>query len=597
MTLSLQLWDTDEQSWWKARWLSRLVQSAEELWFKVPAYEEISPRKLDVLLEAHFVHSQVDVARVLDPDSLWVQSDLEQLFQRWKWKTIMVRSNSSLEDGKHSFAWVYKSIRIQCESISDLRAALLEVRDSISSHEAMRYRHNHSLGWDSMGIVIQEFVEGIEWWYGVIHTSIPQVDSIMAVSGGNHEAVTDEKWTRWRSEVYKNWDEETWPNIPKSKRSYIPKLRDISRELEKLHGKSDIEFVIGKNGEIYLVQLRSLNIPPVAPMIQWAEMITRLHHWCAAYFVWLPVLVVKSLENLAMQWVKNPLDIPELRGFFDAIPLFNDKGEQVGTQSRQELANALHGIDPTLRSQGVWDWWDTIAEFNKAHPEWFILSIPNWLPKWFGWLPWSLGWAREAVNKALFSNMRAMVVTAFQSTHSDGLAHTHIRAREEEVPMISIVDNHLFGTNKVELKTGDILSIREWNLVRDKKSESIEATNLLEDFPGIHIRETEYGPEILFPGIQVQMGKFYNFLATWLTKKKWIAYSKVTLWEVIWCDYESSEGYSRVEIRGFKMHPKYWALQIDWDFKKLWLMASLQEEYGLKVDNARYLEDFQEEVY
>ncbi len=54
-----------------------------------------------------------------------------------------------------------------------------------------------------------------------------------------------------------------------------------------------------------------------------------------------------------------------------------------------------------------------------------------------------------------------MVVTAFQSTHSDGLAHTHIRAREEEVPMISIVDNHLFGTNKVELKTGDILSIRE----------------------------------------------------------------------------------------------------------------------------------------
>ncbi len=45
--------------------------------------------------------------------------------------------------------------------------------------------------------------------------------------------------------------------------------------------------------------------------------------------------------------------------------------------------------------------------------------------------------------------------------------------------------------------------------------------NLLEDFHGIHIRDTEmYGQEILFPGIQVQLDKFYNFLATWLEKKQ-----------------------------------------------------------------------------
>lgn len=521
-----------EPSWGKGKWLSRLIQSANTLWFKVPAYEEISPERLDALLEARFLDPKVEVARILDSDTLWMQSDLEQLFWRWRWKTIMVRSNSVLEDGNHSFAWVYQSIKIQCDSVSTLIVAMRKVRESVSSHEACVYKYKRGLRGDHMGVLIQEFIEGTDGWYGVIHTSLPQVDYCMAISGGDHEAVTDDKWARWRIEVYKNWDEETWPNIPKSKRDYIPKLRDISRELEKLHGKSDIEFVIGKNEEIYLVQLRSLNIPPVAPMIQWAEVITRLHNWCVAYFVWLPVLVVESLENLAMQWVRNPLDVPELRGFFDAIPLFNDKGEQVGTQSRQELANALHRIDPTLKSQGVWNWWDTIAEFNKAHPAWFILSIPNWLPKGFGWLSWSLGGAREAVERELFSNMKAVVITAFQSTHSDGLAHAHIRAREEEVPMISIVDSHVFGTNKVELKTGDILSVREWNLVRDKKSESIEATNLLEDFPGIHIRETEYGPEILFPGIQVQMGKFYNFLATWLTKKTWISYSKVTLWEV-----------------------------------------------------------------
>lgn len=268
------------------------MQSVDALWFKVPAYEEISPGELDTLLENRFIHSKVSVARVLDPDSLWVQSELEQLFQRWKWKNIMVRSNSLLEDGKHSFSWVYTSMKIDCTNISYLITALREVRDSIRSHEAMRYRRKHNLGWDSMGIVIQEFIEGIEWWYGVIHTSLPQLDFKMAISGGDHEAVTDEKWVQWRTEVYKNRDDETWPNIPKSKRGYIPKLRDISRELEKLNGKSDIEFIIGKNGEIYLVQLRSLNIPPVTQMIESAEVIIKLHDWCPAYFVWLPVLVV-----------------------------------------------------------------------------------------------------------------------------------------------------------------------------------------------------------------------------------------------------------------------------------------------------------------
>ncbi len=82
-----------------------------------------------------------------------------------------------------------------------------------------------------------------------------------------------------------------------------------------------------------------------------------------------------------------------------------------------------------------------------------------------------------------------MVVTAFHSTYSDGLAHADIRAREEEVPVIQVETRH-GKKNPVQLETGDIVSIRGGCLVRDKRFSDISVDNPKDFYYGMHIRDT-----------------------------------------------------------------------------------------------------------
>ena len=582
--------------WWKATGLQKLERKKDDLWFFIPKWEAIAPRQLGDLLSNHTQASFASRAsNSLESSALDVGSELMRVFRRWEGRTIMIRSNSKAEDGIHTFAWVYESVKIDCISFEVFLDAIRTVVASLDSPHARSYRSKNKVYSDTMGIIIQEFVEWIDWWYGVIHTSLPQVDYTMSISGGDHEGVTDKKGATWRTEVPKNCDNYLAHNIPKWVVNSLLSLRNIAREVEKLYGKSDIEYVIGKDGKIYLLQLRSLNIPEVTPMIDWVETITHLHDWCPAYFVWLPVLVVESLENLAVQWIKNPLNILEFRWFHDAIGLSDDVWNTCRSISRQGIMNALHRIDPNLKNQPLWDWWDTVAEFNKNHPNWFVLSIPNGLPQGFGWLSRSLWWVKEAVENTLFSNMKALIVTAFQSTHSDGLAHADIRAREEAVPVISIVDNPWLGTNLTELHTWDILSVRRWQLVRDKKIEDIAISTLTEHFPWIHIRDSgEWEYEIIFPGIEVQLDVFYNFLAQWLTQKKWASYSKQALWGIVWCNFISGD--HCIELRGYRQYPQYWSLIINQEFHWSGLKEFLDKHHNLKIKNERFPEDTEEDI-
>jgi hypothetical protein len=579
-------------SWWKAKWLFKLTTAAWELWYNVPRWEEIKPNQLDKIVDRRRPYRSA-TAKVIDAEQTWSPDPLVAIFERWKWKTLMVRSNSLLEDGNHTFAWVYQSEKIDCTDIETLRNSLRNVLNSINSYDATKYRVKRKLWHDSMGIVLQEFVEGIQGWYGVIQSSLPQGDHRFAIAWGNHEEVTDGVWNLWQAEIYKGDYDEIPHGFPKRLGKFIPELKKIVIGLENRFGKSDIEYVIGKDETIHLVQLRGLNIPPTTPMIEWAEVVTNLDRWCPAYFVGLPVLVVESLENLFMQWIKNPLNIPELEWFHDTVLYTALDWKKV---HRQDFANALHWLNPNLKSEPLWNWWDEVAAFNKNHPKWYVLSIPNWLPNGFWGLPFALWGAREGVEKELFSNMKAMVVTAFRSTHSNALAHASIRAREEDVPVIHITDNNFPKGNAIELKTGDILSIREWQLVRDKKVADIHDVNLLDFFKWIHLRDTpEFWQEIIFPWDEKRMEVFYNWLSTWLTRKTGKTYSKVGLNGHIWVKYICDADATEITISGYKMHPKYWALVLHEDFANLWLIESLRKDFWLKTDNTRYPEDFMEE--
>lgn len=113
-----------------------------------------------------------------------------------------------------------------------------------------------------------------------------------------------------------------------------------------------------------------------------------------------------------------------------------------------------------------------------------------------------------------------MIVTAFQSTYSNELAHKTVRAREEDVPVIHI-ETPYGEKNPIQFQTGDIISIREGYLVRDKKVSDITVENPKDFYKGIHIRDTQkYGKEILFPGSdEVNLTVFYKFLQNWLSHK------------------------------------------------------------------------------
>jgi Pyruvate phosphate dikinase, AMP/ATP-binding domain len=584
--------------WGKAIGLKKLQIVSSELWFIVPKYEVVPPGELwAVLSEYTQIRHNRRASQALDATLLWTKSKLEWLYERWKWETIMVRSNSQKEDGKNSFAWVYKSVKVKCDSVEDLVKAFQWVQASLNSSLAQAYRYEHKIWFDEMGIVIQEFIDGIPNWYGVIHTAFPnsKYNSDFFISGWSHESVTDGRTNTWNAD---QWKDSTYisSGIPKDIQPYVPQIQKIVVGLEEKYGKSDIEFVIWQDHQVYIVQLRPLNYKNHAPMLDGSEQVTRLDKWSMANFKWLPVLVVESFENLIMQGIKNPLNIPEWEWYWDHIESVDEDGKRLLIPGRQALVNPLHLLIPDLKYESAMATIDSIINFNKAHPNGYILCIQNWLPEWFGGLSRVIWWKRELWEKALFSNRKAMIVTAFQSTYSNELAHKSIRAREENIPVIQIKSRH-GERNPVQLQTGDIISIRDGYLVRDKKVSDITVENPKDFYKGIHIRDTqEWGKEILFPGSdEVNLTVFYKFLQNWLSHKTWVSWN---LKEHAYSIRASFTDETReLDITGFRMCPKYWALYLTTEWQNLWLQKALMNEFRIPVDNNKYPEDFEEEIY
>ncbi len=122
----------------------------------------------------------------------------------------------------------------------------------------------------------------------------------------------------------------------------------------------------------------------------------------------------------------------------------------------------------------MYEWFNTITQFNQSNPNGWVLCIPNGLPENF---------SQKKIDEFMFSNLKAVVKTDLPATYSNALSHVEVRARSESVPVI-FVERNFHDKDRVQLKTGDILSIREHCLVRDKKVEKVgDEISLLAYFP------------------------------------------------------------------------------------------------------------------
>lgn len=561
---------------WKASWIHGLLMYSEVLWYSVPETFVIPPGQLkDFLLQATYQWKQVKakVIKLL----IWKESPeisentLKEIFQQFQWKTIMVRSNSRREDGENMFVGVYDSSKIECTSEKMLFSALNTVYQSFNSDEAIEYRRIHSISEDSIGVVIQEFVEGMEWWgYGVIHTSLPHNKDYMIISGWNHRAVTDGEDDIWNTQLLKRQKElviTAW-KIPDRLREGIQKLKDITIKLEEVYGASNIEFVIGKDGTIHLFQQRNLGIPPVQSLLSESERIIRLDDFCPAYFTGLPVLVMPSFEDQVIRQIKDPAI---------SFPEFYDWGKDY--DSILKHAKAINSFAPQIGEELMYEWFKTITQFNQSNPNGWVLCIPNGLPENF---------SQKKIDEFMFSNLKAVVKTDLPATYSNALSHVEVRARSESVPVI-FVERNFHDKDRVQLKTGDILSIREHCLVRDKKVEKVgDEISLLAYFPWICLRRTQENElEILFLWDEKRIDVFYNYLNAWLKEKSKVSVEKNPLLTEIGCDFLVS--WETISMRWYKSWPTYLALTIGDRLNELWFMNHLID-CGLSVKKSSYLE-------
>jgi hypothetical protein len=227
---------------WKWRWLDRCKQHTNNFWYLVPEYEE-----LELDLVAHFVYEVVSRGhKIIDPSVTRLPTIYDKLFKRWKWKTIMVRSNSIAEDGEHSFTWIHESKKIKCDTIDDLLKAIDFVKKSFYSEKAKKYRAKHKIE-DRMWILIQEFVEWIDdYWYGTVHSSPPQDDGTMQIAWWEHmqNKHTGSIWVI--KDVSDLFVIGGW-NFSEYISEQLEKLKNIVIKLEKIYWKIAVEYVIWKD--------------------------------------------------------------------------------------------------------------------------------------------------------------------------------------------------------------------------------------------------------------------------------------------------------------------------------------------------------------
>ena len=170
----------------KSRGLEELITSSD-LGYFVPKYDSIRMEYFESILRQHLVsrltslltNSQFTVTKL--PEQF--NAVLKILADKYKRRQVMVRSNSYLEDGDHSFAGIYDSFLVDEVNEASLHDAFIQVYSSTFSKKAKMYREQHGLPEDKMGIIVQEFIEPDR--SGVMYTSNPTYPDDLSIEFTN----------------------------------------------------------------------------------------------------------------------------------------------------------------------------------------------------------------------------------------------------------------------------------------------------------------------------------------------------------------------------------------------------------------------------
>lgn len=446
----------------KLEGLESLVEHTN-LGFRLVDFHSIDPALFEQI-EKQRVGSQllnVLTDQQYSPDTLPldIQRLVDELAEQYQGKTIIVRSNSLNEGGAHSFRGRYDSVIVEHTDAQKLAATVRKVYDSFYAERAARYRQEHGIKDDKLGVLIGEFIE--PEYSGVMHTSNPSYPSDLTIEfclGRNR--VVDGTVQPFIIDYDKETKKEAFRSeslkaiaTPRG----IKRLFEIGTNLESRIGPSSLEFVV-KDGEIYLVQREPINdlAEPVEveiPKYRKSQLVGSTQIKRGRGKITLPVVVMEEWGEI------------------------EDKALLCFATGRNDEAGSLYErfIKGAIKKNG-------------SLPQGYILIIPHFYEMELA--PGLVNTGQPTSLDAMTSNKKAIITTNCASISS----HVMTIARERGIAYAGFTNPNLFEG----LSTGDVVSIyfkgREAIVYRERDVfRSIKEThpsmryNIKAEDSGIHV--------------------------------------------------------------------------------------------------------------
>jgi len=403
-----------------------LLVSHHRLGFKVPRFSVIDTKFFDYIQKQQLM---VDIIAALTREPQAVtelpyqfKQTVKALNREYRGRPVIVRSSSEKEDGQHSFAGIYESYVIGHSTQRNLAEAVRKVYASFYSEKAQRYRQEHGIKDDNMGVIVQEFIEPD--FAGVMYTSNPSFASDFTIEftrGRNqvvdasaHPFIFDfDKKTKERVFASENTDDLILKEKPNFKR-----LIEIGIGLERFVGPSDIEFAI-KDGEVYLVQIRQ-----ITDLHQPVDV--KIPRYTKSQFI--------GATNIIRGTGKVTLPVVKPQPYKDLL----------------ERGRVMSTIDDAMTLNMYRDWLKFIVKMDATHSDGYILITPEFNERPL--FPVLLGVSFKTDIDSMTPNKKAVITTDSTSIAS----HIMTIARERGIAYAGFQN----GENLFErVSTGDVLSI------------------------------------------------------------------------------------------------------------------------------------------
>ncbi len=194
--------------------------------------------------------------------------EITKIAIRFKGTTVIVRSNSVMENTEFGFDGIYKTVIVEDCDFGKLKESYSQVSDSLFSEDAVAYRNKAGITHDSMRVIVQKFIgddevsANEELLYFVMETSVNAQGDISIVMDRVHDFINS---NREYEEVTLNKNGELLVATDKfiSLKKKLKKFPRIVKELQKVFGPVSIEGACIENTKtrevrVFLFQRRVL---------------------------------------------------------------------------------------------------------------------------------------------------------------------------------------------------------------------------------------------------------------------------------------------------------------------------------------------------